>query len=111
MAHVFRRVTHLMSAPTRLYKYKPSKRHPTLYLYKFLVMILTAYLFINVGRLVINGFKAGKRFLKLLLVPDHVLILITFFSFLLLALGESGEESRFLVSLLPLLAMLPVVKN
>lgn len=110
-AHIFRRVTHLMSAPTRLYKYNPMKRHPTLYLYKFLVMILSGYLFINVGRLVILGFKTGKSFLKRLLEPDHVLILITFVSFLLLSLGETGEESRFLISLLPFLAVLPTVQS
>ena len=110
-AHIFRRVTHLMSAPTRLYKYNPLKRHPTLYLYKFLVMILSSYLFINVGRLIVLGFKTGKRFLKRLLAPDHLLILITFVSFLLLSLGETGEESRFLISLLPFLAVLPTVQG
>lgn len=110
MAHIFRRMTYMMSVPTGLYKYKPLERHPTLYLYKFLVMVFLSYLFILVFWMVSRGVKLGRRCLGLLLEVDYILVLILFFSFLLFSLGESGEESRFLISLVPLLAVLPIIK-
>lgn len=110
-AHVFRRFTFMMTAPTKLYKYNPLERHPALYLYKFLATLLISYLFINVLRLIFMAFRVGRGFLKLLLVPGNILILLTFLIFVIVSLGESGEESRFLISLLPLLSVVPVAKK
>jgi hypothetical protein len=106
-AHIFRRFTLMMTAPTSLYKYNPLERYPALYLYKFLATLLISYLFINIFRLILMGFKAGRGFLKPLLEPGNVLIVLTFLLFVIVSIGESGEESRFLISLLPLLAVVP----
>lgn len=110
-AHIFRRITFMMTAPTSLYKYKPLERHPMLYLYKILATLLMCYLLISIFRLILMGFRAGRGFLKLLLVPGNVLIVLTFLIFVIVSIGESGEESRFLISLLPLLAVIPAAEK
>ncbi|MCP4218314.1 MAG: hypothetical protein GY765_27000 [bacterium] len=110
-AHVLRRFRLMMGGPTKLYKYVPSQRYGIVHIYKFLVMMASCWLLINVYRLLEICVKDWRNILKILILPENILIILTFFSFGVLSIGEAGEESRFVISLLPLLAVLPAARG
>ncbi len=61
--------------------------------------------------LAVNAFLLGLPIVRHPLLtlgrPENMLLLTTILSILIMALGEDGEQARFLISVLPLLAALP----
>jgi hypothetical protein len=102
IAHAARRVLTLMGGPTSIYDHKPS--HRELALYRPLVAALALLLLAG------YAVAAGRRALRLLGEPDNILVVTAFLSLLILAVGDAQEEARFLISVLPFLAAVPLTR-
>jgi hypothetical protein len=98
------RVYQMAHVKTSIYTYEPN--HWILYVYRPLVGMGCFWLFINFLLLSI-GFARYRR-LQIFGVPENILIIITTLYLCILTVGEAGEEARFLISLLPLIATLPI---
>jgi hypothetical protein len=105
MAHGFSRVATLLSAQTSLYGNAPS--HSILKVYKLSVALASVLLMVNILILSVYVVAAKKQCFQLLVSTDNIVIITTFLVICFLALAESGEEARFLLSVLPLFAILP----
>ena len=102
-SNIVNRLSRLLAVQTSIYGYEPS--HWVFCFYKPLVWGASFWLFTN-ALLLSVGF-ARYRCLQVFSVPANMLIIITLFCFCILAIGEAGEEARFLISVLPLVAALP----
>jgi 4-amino-4-deoxy-L-arabinose transferase-like glycosyltransferase len=103
--HMLLRVDILLSARTSIYQHNPES--DILGLYKLAVRLASGYLLLNSVKLVVGVIYSGENPLLLLGIPDNLLIIITVGSVGFLAIGDSYEEARFLISILPLLATIP----
>lgn len=106
LEHILNRVFYLATGPTRIYSHAPE--HWLLAIYPFLthLLILDGVLFAFV--LGLFALESPAQMLQVLDSPQNVIILITAMSTLIYAAGEAGEEARFLVSMLPFLACVPL---
>jgi len=91
-----------LAGQTDIYKVRPHSQLFTFYG----PLVWTASLWLLANALWL-GVRAVRHPLRALGRPENILILMTVFSILVMALGEQGEQARFLVSVLPLLAALP----
>jgi len=106
MMHILNRILYLATGPTRIYDHVPE--HWILAVYPFLthLLILNGILFALIVGLF--ALEDPPRMIRVLDSPQNVLILITAMLTLIYAAGEAGEEARFLVSMLPFLACVPL---
>jgi len=95
-----RRVLLLLAAPTTIYGHHPS--HPILWLYRPLVWLASFALLLRLAR---YARIAYARPLQIVEEPAGQAAVAALLSILLLAAGEGGEQARFLLSVLPLLAI------
>lgn len=92
----------LIDVKTGFYTFQPYSR--IFLLYKPAVWIAGSWSLIN---LIFLCFGFLKYHLKILSIPENVLIIIIFFSLGVFAAGEAEEEARFLISVLPMMAAFP----
>ena len=88
-----------LSAPVVTNNHVVSSRW--LYFYPYVLLLCFVNLFYQVF------FEITPRFLKIknvLVHNENIIILFTFLIFIVSAIGEKGEEARFIISFLPLLA-------
>jgi hypothetical protein len=103
--HVLEEMLELLRPKTNMFGKRPDDGILTVY--RPLVRITAAFMFLN-G--VCLGFLLLRhRDLAILAIPDSAIIITGCLSTFFLAVGERGEEARFVVSLLPFLAVLPRV--
>lgn len=92
----------MIKVKTDIYTHQPQSW--LFWLYRPAVWLSTIYLLLNTLLFIWGLFK---NLAESLARPENQLILIAGLSILFLALGEAGEEARFLISVLPFLAVLP----
>ena len=102
------RVNDLLSAKTRIYGHKPTSK--IFSLYKLIVQITSSILIVSFIQLTIQAFKYSslKPLIQSLTRPDTLIILFALYCLLILSIGDAGEEARFLITILPLLATIPI---
>jgi len=100
--HLYDQIGALLFGKTRLFTHDPQS--PLLWVYRPFVWIASLWLFYHAVLLVI-GLCYGHG--RLLGTPENILIVMTLSYLVVFAFGESGEQARFLLSLLPLLAAFP----
>lgn len=106
--NILERINYLLSAETSIYQYKPVS--PFFSLYKFLVQITSSLLIIEFGKIMIRIFTTPRQwetFLYFITRSDFLIMIFTLYCMVMLSIGDSGEEARFLITILPLLATLP----
>ena len=108
LAFAFSRLADLLAGNSALYGNVPTSRW--LGLYALAVRLLSGLMILWTGCLVADACLHPRRIARLLVNPDNLLLLFTFGCAFILAVGERGEEPRLLLSLLPLLAALPVIR-
>lgn len=94
------------SAPTEIYTHTPDQ--PALVVYRSASLLLFLLLFANALLLFLLFLEAPKRALTLLAEPQNLLICVAICSLVFLALGEAEEEARLVLSILPMVAGLPM---
>ena len=92
----------MIKVKTEIYTHRPQSW--LFWIYRPAVWLSAGYLFLNALFL---GWGILKNPTVALAHPENQLVLIAGLSILFLALGEAGEEARFLISVLPFLAVLP----
>jgi hypothetical protein len=102
-----RRAVAFVQVRTDAYSYDP--RDAILQLYRPTVWLALGFVVFGFLKLGVGLFVGRGERLALLFAPEHLLVLTTLFTIIILALTEQGEEARFTVSVLPLLAALPRV--
>jgi len=104
------RINIFLSANTE-YKYKPESKW--FGLYKLLVKITSSLLLVNFGILILfifNNFNPSQ-IVRSLTNTENLMIIFATYCIAILSIGESGEEPRLLISILPMLATLPMFFN
>ena len=104
--HVLKMLGVFVGAEPAIYGHHP--KYWVLWLYRPLVWLTIASIFWYTLSLGVGFFR--HRF-ALLGVPENMLILMTFAFICLMAIGENGEQARFLNSVLPFLAALPFARR
>jgi hypothetical protein len=105
LLHLFQETSSLfIHVKTGIYAYQPRSR--MFLLYKPAVWIAGFWFLLNLTLLTLRFFKHP---LKALGPTENILIVFTAGSLIFSAIGEGEEEARFLISLLPLLAVFPRV--
>jgi hypothetical protein len=101
------RVNVLLSGPTNIYQHAPSSA--IFIFYKRMVAITSGIVLLSSLVFAVNFlFSMAGR--KVKFHPDNYLVALILFLCLIFSLGERGEEARFLLSILPLLATLPIIR-
>jgi len=103
-----KKVVHFLSGETAIYTYEP--KSDWFWVYKLFVGATAALLLANAGILFIQLFHF-KRMPEILSNQDNVMLLFAAASIFLMAIGDMGEEARFLISVLPFLATMPVYRS
>lgn len=110
----WQRLVSFLRPGVTMYRSTPCQ-HPVLWLYPPLVWISSLWLFWNFFRFLWGMVKAlvgprGQSGLCLQLAGrrENQLIVMAFLSMVILAMGESGEEVRLLISVLPWMAAYPL---
>lgn len=98
----FKKIGLFFIAKTGIYSYQP--HHVIFWVYKPFVFIALSWLTLN---MLLVGIACVKHGISVLGVPKNVLIIIAVSYIIFSAIGEAGEEARFLISILPLIASLP----
>jgi hypothetical protein len=93
------------SPPTSLYTYRPSARW--LWLYQRLAGAALGWVLLNAAALALLCWREPLRWTE----PISLLIVATVGIYAAQALGDRGEQSRFVISWLPLLAAWPTVSR
>ena len=101
------RVNVLLSGPTNIYQHAPSSA--IFIFYKRLVAISSGIVLLSFLTFIPAFFFLKKRYQADLHV-DNYLVALIFFCCVIFSLGERGEEARFLLSILPMLAVLPIIR-
>lgn len=106
LENVAHRLYQFLKVPTDLHINNPP--YPELWLYRVLVWLGC---FAVVRNLVLLGYRTvSSRRLDRFGDPENILSCMAFLYIVLMAVGEAGEESRFWISVLPLLAaLLPLI--
>jgi hypothetical protein len=95
----------LFEVRTSIYSHRPVSG--VFLVYRPLVWLSVLWLFVSAVMLLILGLRQ-KRPWQWLGCPTNMLIVIACLSICFLVLGDNDEEARFLISVLPFLAVLPV---
>jgi len=95
----------LFEVRTSIYSHRPES--DVFLVYRPLVWLSVSWLFVSAVMLLILGLRQ-KRPWQLLGCPTNMLIVIACLSICFLVLGDADEEARFLISVLPFLAVLPI---
>ncbi len=103
VAHALAGMGEFLSIKTGYYRWHPD--NPGLRYYRWAAWIGLGWL---AAQLVAAGLALLRQDWPAWVAPESQLIAITAATLLVLALGEAGEEARLVVTLLPLLAALPV---
>ena len=110
-AHMLRRTAVVLKPRTKMWEGEPEwkydPKHPILHVYRPSVWICSAFLILNAVFLGIYILRT--RNLRVLALPESPLLIVTCLSILFIAAGHPGEESRYIVSILPFFAALPRV--
>jgi len=77
-------------------------------LYKISINIMLVFILYNFIMLVTHLVKTRRG--HILFYPENFLTILILISILVFSVGESSEEARFIISVLPLLATIPVVR-
>lgn len=101
--HALTKLGYFLAIPTGYYNWHPDQ--PGLRTYRWAAWVGLAWLGVQ---LVAAGVALWRRQGWAFIAAESQLIAITAATVLVLALGEAGEEARLIVTLLPLLAALPV---
>ena len=99
--HVWEQTKTFFAPQTSIYEYQP--QHPILSVYRIAVWLATILLLFNLIRLLVWLIK--DRSLKILGKPESILIIVTVLSIAALIVGDTYEQARFLISVLPFLAV------
>jgi hypothetical protein len=101
------KLLYFFSAPTKLLDYDPQS--PYLFIFRYLIGFSFLFVFVS-------GLVFGLKLLDepasaaaILANPNTILLIVTILSTLILALTEKGEEIRLIISLLPMLALYPLI--
>ncbi|MBM3122378.1 MAG: hypothetical protein FJZ97_09375, partial [Chloroflexi bacterium] len=97
------------TAPTAIYTHTPDQ--PALVVYRAVSLLLFLLLFANALLLFLLFLEAPKRAVTLLAEPQNILICVAISSLVFLALGEAEEEARLVLSVLPMVAGLPIASR
>ena len=101
--HAIRRVQALVgTVRTSVYSHAPD--HAVFRLYRPAVWVLSGLLLANLIGLGARVLRRPRDAARLLAAPRNLLVVVTAYSVVVLAVGDASEEARFLISLLPLLA-------
>lgn len=103
--HVAERLSILLSAPTSYMRSEP--RSWILPLYQVAARYAGLYMLLAGGAVALALVLQPRRATDLLGKPDNLLLLTGAFSIVLVAVADHGEEARFLLMLLPLMAAAP----
>jgi hypothetical protein len=106
-AQALDKLFYFISTPTANYSHTPPPQH-ALRIYRAVSFVLFLLLFANLLHLLFATLEAPSRLVDLVAEPQNLLIGVALFSFLFLALGEGGEEARLVISVIPMLAALPM---
>ena len=101
--HGLTKLRDFLAIPTGYYNWHPDQ--PGLRFYRWAACVGLAWLGVQLAA---AGVALWRRNWSALVSAESQLIAITAATLLVLALGEAGEEARLAVTLLPLLAALPV---
>jgi hypothetical protein len=93
----------LLEVQTRIHGHNPN--HQIFIFYRFFVWAGCLWLFFNVLLHIINFYKNYR--LQNFGIPENILLIATALYVCIIAIGESGEGARFLISILPFLAAFP----
>ena len=104
--HILRRLETFLAVPTGFYSWQPD--NPGLRYYRWAVWAGLAWLVAQSLPAVKALFRGDWR---AFITPESQIIAVTVVSILILAIAEQGEEARMWVSILPLLAVLPNIRN
>lgn len=95
------------STPTKIYNYDPQS--PYLFIFRYLVNFAFLFLFVSGLVLGVKLIEDWKTLGTILANQSTLLIIVTIPSVLVLSLTEKYEEIRLIISLLPLLAVFPLI--
>jgi hypothetical protein len=102
-------VRDFMSAPTAIYEHNPTSIF--LETYRLLYQLLSALLIINFLVLIYRVAFFSKTKIDDLAMADNLILLIGSSLIVVFAISEKAEEARFVISTLPFVAVLAVVRN
>lgn len=105
--HVAGRATTFFSLPVDLMRHKAE--HPFLVVYKWAVRLACLWMFwpgFLLLWMVLGRIRDRNRWLALG-HPENILLIMTLLTCLIFLVGDAGEDARFMISVLPLLAALP----
>jgi hypothetical protein len=105
LRHVASRIHYLLTPQIAMYQYRPS--HWVLPFYGFCVNVSGILLF--QFALIVPVLAVVRQSLAVFWFPETVLIYVTLFSIILTAIGDAGEEARFIIQFLPIFVALPAV--
>ena len=109
LQHGFRRVVRFARPQTSM-DGGVAPPHPVLSVYTLIAPASFLFMMGNLLALGVYAMKARARCYLLLGSPENLLLLIAFFSLLVLSLGEAHEEARLVLSILPFLAAYPMAR-
>jgi len=114
LRHAFGRLAAFLKPGLTMYRISP-KQHPVLWVYAPLVWLSAGWLFwrflcflVGLGPALMGIHRHQGLFWEILGNRENQLIVLAVFSTVILAMGESGEEVRLLISVLPWMAAYPV---
>jgi hypothetical protein len=105
MGNVLMQVGALLFGKTQMLSHRPDVWQ--FWIYRPCVWLACVALFANAAMLCI---RVGTYRLPVLGIPENMLIIIATSYIFLFAIGENGEQARFLLSILPLIAALPAAR-
>lgn len=108
--HIMDKLAVFLHPQTHMRLHDAAEKHPMLWTYRLTFHLAMIFWAVQLAMLVFYGLKFRRRCLDLLAEPDNILILIILMVSLVIAIGEAGEEARFLLSLLPFFAALPMAR-
>jgi hypothetical protein len=105
-ARVVWRIAALMQVKTAIWRHVPHS--PIFLIYRPAVWAVFGLFVATVLRRCLKILRQGRRAWTDRVSTDAILLFITGASLIMLAIGDAGEEARFLISLLPLLLACPL---
>lgn len=102
-------INEFLTGETRIYSHDPNSIF--IQAYKLIYKLLASLLIINLMVLVyLKLFHSTDRVVDLT-ETDNLIIWLTGCLIVLMAIGEKGEEARFVISILPLIAFVPLART
>ncbi len=108
LEHAVRRTGELLSGQTAIYQRRPQSAW--FGAYRWTVRITAVWLMVQITLLAVRMARrrSPTAWARMARHPDHLVLAFAGSCIFFLAVGERGEDARFLLSLLPLLAALPL---